>query len=69
MNPLTKIQYGLMIVFGGLTTAISLSPLGIQLRIMAAGTLFGITVGLWLSHLLTITYNATEALRRGNTNV
>ena len=48
MNPLTKIQYGLMIVFGGLTTAISLSPMGIQLRIMAAGTLFGITVGLWL---------------------
>ena len=64
-DPLTKIQYGLMVVFGTLTAAVSFAPLGMELRIMGAGTLFGVTVGLWLSHLLTMTYTATQTLRQG----
>lgn len=52
MDRLTKMQYGLMIVFGGACVVLALSPLQEQIRIAAVSMTFGLTVGLWFSHLM-----------------
>lgn len=53
----TRIQYGLMLIFGGLCILAAFAPLDEQIRITTVGTLFGFTAGLWVSHL-------TQVLRR-----
>ena len=54
MDRLTKIQYALMAVFGLACIVAALAPLQQNLRIAAVSMTFGLTVGLWLSHLLGI---------------
>ncbi|MEZ3117718.1 hypothetical protein RYH80_17510 [Halobaculum sp. MBLA0147] len=63
---LTKLQYVMMVVFGALTAVLALAPpLGTRIRILGAGVAFGITIGLWLSHLLSMVYETTADLQRG----
>lgn len=54
MDRLTRIQYGLMIVFGGGCVVLALSPLPQEIRVAAVSMTFGLTVGLWLSHLMGV---------------
>lgn len=57
----TRIQYGLMLVFGTLCILVAIAPLADPLRITAVGTLFGFTAGLWVSHLVQVLGRAAEA--------
>lgn len=64
---LTKLQYLMMVVFGTLTAVFALAPLGMQVRILGAGVAFGVTIGLWFSHLLSMVYESTQDLQQGAT--
>ncbi|MFC7228770.1 hypothetical protein N0B31_15275 [Salinirubellus salinus] len=59
----TRVQYGLMVVFGSLCIVTALSPLQDPIRITVVGTLFGFTAGLWVSHLVQVLQRAIEATR------
>lgn len=52
----TLVQYGLMAIFGALCIGIAVVPLDISMamRVGSVGTLFGVTVGLWVSHLIGV---------------
>lgn len=54
MDRLTKLQYGLMFVFGSACVAFAISPLQQNIRIATVSMTFGLTVGLWLSHLMGV---------------
>ncbi|PSP44481.1 hypothetical protein BRC68_02995 [Halobacteriales archaeon QH_6_64_20] len=56
----TRVQYGLMIVFGGLCLVAALAPLDDLTRTAAVGTTFGFTAGLWVSHLIGVLQRAAE---------
>jgi hypothetical protein len=62
-NGKTKIQYALMAVLGGLCVIFSFAPLDISTatRVGIVGILFGVTVGLWVSHLIQILSLAAES--------
>jgi hypothetical protein len=62
---LTKVQYLLMVVFGAATGALAFAPLPQRVQILGAGVAFGITVGLWFSHLLSMVVDAATDLRSG----
>lgn len=62
---LTKVQYLMMVVFGAATAALAFAPLPQQVNILGAGVAFGITVGLWFSHLLSMVVDAATDLRSG----
>ena len=61
MTQQTRIQYGLMLVFGTLCILVAVAPLADPLRITAVGTLFGFTAGLWVSHLVQVLQRAASA--------
>ena len=65
MDYLTKVQYLMMLLFGAVTAAFAFAPLGTETRIMGAGVAFGVTVGLWFSHLLSMVVDAVGDLRSG----
>jgi hypothetical protein len=54
MDRLTKIQYGLMFLFGTACVVLAFSPLQQNVRIAGVSMMFGLTVGLWLSHLMGV---------------
>lgn len=54
LDPVARLQYGLMIVLGSLCLLAALAPIGYELKVAAVSVTFGITVGLWLSHLITV---------------
>ena len=56
----TRVQYGLMVIFGGLCLLAALAPLGDPTRIAVVGTTFGFTAGLWVSHLIGVLQRAAE---------
>lgn len=56
----TRVQYGLMVIFGGLCLAAALAPLDDLTRTAAVGTTFGFTAGLWVSHLIGVLQRAAE---------
>jgi Flp pilus assembly pilin Flp len=56
----TRVQYGLMAVFGALCIVAALSPLQDPVRITTVGTLFGFTAGLWVSHLVQVLQRAVD---------
>lgn len=60
-NRETRVQYGLMAVFGTLCIVTAFSPLQDPVRITTVGTLFGFTAGLWVSHLVQVLRQAIEA--------
>jgi hypothetical protein len=59
----TRVQYGLMVVFGVLCIVIAFSPLQDPIRITTVGTLFGFTAGIWVSHLVQVLQRAVEATK------
>lgn len=60
MSKIAKVQYSIMVVFGTTCIGVAFSPIGEELRIASVALLFGVTVGLWLSHLITVLYNAAD---------
>lgn len=57
----TRVQYVLMIIFGGLCITAAFSPFRNVVRITLVGTLFGFTAGLWVSHLIQVLRRAIDA--------
>jgi hypothetical protein len=56
----TRVQYGLMLIFGGLCLVAALAPLDQLTRVAAVGATFGFTAGLWVSHLIGVLQRAAE---------
>lgn len=54
LDPVARLQYTLMIVLGGTCLVAALAPLPSDVKIAAVSVTFGITVGLWISHLITV---------------
>jgi hypothetical protein len=54
----TRIQYGLMFLFGTLSLIAAIAPLELVLKAVLVSALFGFTAGLWISHLLQIVQKA-----------
>lgn len=54
----TRVQYGMMIIFGTLCLVAAAAPLDLIIKVTAVSTLFGLTAGLWISHLVQITQRA-----------
>lgn len=57
----TRVQYVLMIIFGGLCIVAAFAPFRDIIRITTVGTLFGFTAGLWVSHLIQVLRRAIDA--------
>lgn len=60
----TRVQYGMMIIFGTLCLVAAAAPIELLIKVTAVSTLFGLTAGLWISHLVQITQRA--AVRDGS---
>lgn len=60
VNRATRVQYGLMLIFGTLCIITAFAPLEESIRITTVGTLFGFTAGIWVSHLVQVLQHATE---------
>lgn len=52
----SRIQYALMIVLGTACFGAAVAPLGSDLQIAAVSLFFGLTAGLWVSHLITVIF-------------
>ncbi|SFK71769.1 hypothetical protein SAMN04487950_0746 [Halogranum rubrum] len=62
-NRVTRVEYGLMLIFGTLCIAAAFAPLEESMRIATVGTLFGFTAGLWVSHLVQVLQRAAETAK------
>jgi Flp pilus assembly pilin Flp len=62
-NRQTRVQYGLMVVFGTLCILTAFAPIRDPIRLTVVGTLFGFTAGLWVAHLVQVLQRAVEANR------
>jgi hypothetical protein len=60
-NKGTRVQYVMMVIFGGLCVLAAFAPLQDSIRITTVGTLFGFTAGLWVSHLIQVLRRAIDA--------
>jgi len=60
-NSDTRVQYVLMVIFGGLCILAAFAPFDDTLRFTTVGTLFGFTAGLWVSHLVQVLRRAIDA--------
>lgn len=63
VSRITRIQYGLMLVFGTLCIVVAFAPIQEPIRITAVGTLFGFTAGIWVSHLVQVLHRAADTRR------
>jgi len=61
----TRIQYGLMFLFGTLCLIAAVAPLELLIKAVIVSTLFGFTAGLWVSHLVQIVQKAAEKRTAG----
>jgi len=57
----TRVQYVLMVIFGGLCILAAFAPFDPMIRTTMVGTLFGFTAGLWVSHLIQVLRRAIDA--------
>lgn len=64
LDPAARLQYSLMIVLGSVCLLAALAPIDSEVKIAAVSVTFGITVGLWISHLITVIFlrNASVAV-------
>jgi hypothetical protein len=62
----TRIQYGLMFLFGTLCLLAAVAPLETVTKAVLVSALFGFTGGIWISHLVQIVQKAAD--RKGVTN-
>jgi hypothetical protein len=63
----TRIQYGLMFLFGSLCLLAAIAPLDLLVKAVIVSTLFGFTAGIWVSHLVQIVQQAAERQQSGTT--
>ncbi|TSD09787.1 hypothetical protein DP107_14105 [Haloglomus irregulare] len=63
----TRIQYGMMFLFGGLCLAAAVSPLELLVKAVLVAALFGFTAGLWVAHLVQIVQGAVARNQVANT--
>jgi len=56
----TRIQYGLMLLFGVLCLIAAVAPLELLVKAVVVSTLFGFTAGIWVSHLVQVVQKAAE---------
>jgi hypothetical protein len=63
----TRVQYGLMVLFGTLCLLAAVAPLEQLVKVAVVATLFGITTGLWVSHLVEVVQRTAERNRTGTT--
>jgi ABC-type proline/glycine betaine transport system permease subunit len=59
----TRIQYGLMFLFGGLCLLAAVAPLALLTKAVIVSVLFGFTAGIWVSHLIQIIQQAADPTR------
>ncbi|MFC7077805.1 hypothetical protein [Haloarcula halophila] len=57
----TRIQYGLMFLFGALCLVAAIAPLGTLIKAVTVAALFGLTAGIWISHLVQTIQKAASA--------
>jgi VIT1/CCC1 family predicted Fe2+/Mn2+ transporter len=62
----TRIQYGLMFLFGALCLVAAVAPLELLVKAVVVSALFGFTAGLWVAHLVQIVQStATRSQESG----
>jgi hypothetical protein len=61
----TRLQYGLMFLFGGLCLVAAVAPLELLTKAVIVSTLFGFTGGIWISHLVQIVQRAADRKTAG----
>jgi hypothetical protein len=54
----TRIQYGLMFLFGSLSLIAAIAPLELVVKAVFVSALFGLTAGIWISHLIQMIQKA-----------
>jgi hypothetical protein len=57
MDTVTRVQYGLMLVFGLACVALALGPVQGEIKRVLVPVTFGITSGLWISHLVGVLHS------------
>ncbi|WP_324758114.1 hypothetical protein [Haloarcula montana] len=57
----TRIQYGLMALFGALCLVAAVAPLATLVKAVTVAALFGLTAGIWISHLVQTIQKAADA--------
>lgn len=60
MDKLTQVQYSLMVVFGASSIVAAAAPLQSEVSTVLVAVFFGLTAGLWLSHLIDVLNTAAE---------
>jgi hypothetical protein len=60
----TRIQYGMMFLFGALCLVAAVAPLDTLVKAVVVSVLFGFTAGLWVSHLIQIVQSAVDRNQR-----
>jgi hypothetical protein len=56
----TRVQYVLMVIFGGLCIVAAFAPFEEIIRVALVAALFGFTAGLWVSHLIQVLRRAID---------
>jgi len=56
----TRIQYGMMFLFGTLSLVAAVAPLELLVKVVIVSSLFGFTAGIWVSHLVQIVQRAAD---------
>lgn len=60
----TRIQYGLMFIFGVLCLVAAVAPLTTLVKAVIVSALFGLTAGIWISHLVQTIQKAADRTGR-----
>jgi hypothetical protein len=56
----TRVQYGLMFLFGALCLVAAVAPLELLTKAVVVSALFGLTGGIWIGHLVQIVQRAAD---------
>lgn len=64
----TRVQYALMVVFGAICVGSAFLIQQADVRAITVGTTFGLTAGLWLSHLIETLDGAIDESTLGGVN-
>ena len=60
LDKLTQVQYSLMVLFGTSSVVAAAAPLQSDVNTVLVAVFFGLTAGLWISHLLEILHTAAQ---------
>lgn len=60
----TRLQYGLMFIFGTLCLLAAVAPLDTLVKAVTVSALFGFTGGIWISHLIQTVQKAADGAKR-----